>query len=38
MSVWRDVIGQESAVATLAHAVRTPGAMTHASLAGSGVR
>ena len=25
VSVWRDVIGQESAVATLEHAVRTPG-------------
>jgi len=32
VSVWSDVIGQESAVATLAHAVRTPGAMTHAWL------
>ncbi len=32
MSVWRDVIGQESAVATLAGAVRDPAAMTHAWL------
>ncbi len=32
VSVWRDVIGQESAVATLEHAVRTPEAMTHAWL------
>ena len=32
MSVWRDVIGQESAVATLEHAVRSPAAMTHAWL------
>ena len=32
MSVWRDVIGQESAVATLEHAVRSPEAMTHAWL------
>ena len=32
MSVWRDVIGQESAVATLQHAVVTPDAMTHAWL------
>ncbi len=32
MSVWRDVIGQESAVATLEHAVRSPDAMTHAWL------
>ncbi|MFQ6172232.1 DNA polymerase III subunit delta' [Oryzobacter sp. R7] len=32
MSVWRDVIGQEAAVATLEHAVREPGAMTHAWL------
>lgn len=32
MTVWRDVIGQEQAVATLEHAVRTPAAMTHAWL------
>ena len=32
MSVWRDVIGQEVAVATLEHAVTTPAAMTHAWL------
>ena len=32
MSVWRDVIGQEPAVATLADAVRDPAAMTHAWL------
>lgn len=32
MSVWRDVIGQEAAVATLEHASRTPDAMTHAWL------
>ena len=32
MSVWRDVIGQEAAVATLQQAVRNPDAMTHAWL------
>lgn len=32
MTVWRDVIGQEQAVATLEHAVRSPEAMTHAWL------
>ena len=32
MSVWDDVIGQESAVATLSRAVTEPGAMTHAWL------
>ena len=32
MSAWRDVIGQEVAVATLEHAVTTPAAMTHAWL------
>ena len=32
MSVWDDVIGQESAVATLSRAVAEPGAMTHAWL------
>ena len=32
MTVWRDVIGQETAVATLDHAVRHPAAMTHAWL------
>lgn len=32
MSVWRDVIGQEQAVATLEQAVRDPAAMTHAWL------
>ena len=32
MTVWRDVIGQEQAVATLVHAVRSPEAMTHAWL------
>lgn len=32
MSVWRDVIGQEQAVATLERAVRDPAAMTHAWL------
>ncbi|GAA4389404.1 DNA polymerase III subunit delta' [Ornithinibacter aureus] len=32
MSVWRDVIGQEVAVATLEHAVSIPAAMTHAWL------
>lgn len=32
MSVWEDVIGQESAVAMLARAVTEPGAMTHAWL------
>ena len=32
MTVWRDVIGQERAVATLEHAVRSPEAMTHAWL------
>ena len=32
MSVWDDVIGQESAVATLRRAVSEPGAMTHAWL------
>lgn len=32
MSVWDDVIGQESAVATLHRAVTEPGAMTHAWL------
>ena len=32
MTVWRDVIGQEDAVAVLEHAVRTPTAMTHAWL------
>jgi len=32
VSVWRDVIGQEVAVATLEHAVTTPAAMTHAWL------
>jgi len=32
VSVWRDVIGQEPAVATLSRAVEDPGAMTHAWL------
>jgi DNA polymerase III subunit delta' len=32
VTVWRDVIGQEAAVATLQHAVRSPEAMTHAWL------
>ena len=32
MTVWRDVIGQDSAVATLERAVTDPGAMTHAWL------
>ncbi|HEX7537222.1 MAG TPA: DNA polymerase III subunit delta' [Dermatophilaceae bacterium] len=32
MSVWDDVIGQESVVATLTRAVTEPGAMTHAWL------
>ncbi|MBM6405535.1 DNA polymerase III subunit delta' [Phycicoccus sp. CSK15P-2] len=32
MSVWRDVVGQERAVATLEQAVREPAAMTHAWL------
>jgi DNA polymerase III subunit delta' len=32
VSVWDDVIGQESAVATLDRAVREPGSMTHAWL------
>jgi DNA polymerase-3 subunit delta' len=32
VSVWEDVIGQESAVATLDRAVTEPGAMTHAWL------
>ena len=32
MTVWRDVIGQEPAVATLQRAVTVPGAMTHAWL------
>ncbi|WP_299446665.1 DNA polymerase III subunit delta' [uncultured Phycicoccus sp.] len=32
MTVWRDVIGQERAVATLEQAVRDPSAMTHAWL------
>jgi DNA polymerase III subunit delta' len=32
VSVWRDVIGQESAVATLERAVTDPAAMTHAWL------
>ncbi|MGB7818846.1 MAG: DNA polymerase III subunit delta' [Ornithinibacter sp.] len=32
MSVWRDVVGQEGAVATLQSAVRDPAAMTHAWL------
>jgi DNA polymerase III subunit delta' len=32
VSVWDDVIGQESAVATLSRAVTDPGAMTHAWL------
>ena len=32
MTVWRDVIGQESAVATLHRAATDPGAMTHAWL------
>jgi DNA polymerase-3 subunit delta' len=32
VSVWDDVIGQESAVATLSRAVAEPGAMTHAWL------
>ncbi len=32
MTVWRDVIGQERAVATLEQAVRDPTAMTHAWL------
>ena len=32
MTVWRDVIGQEAAVATLEQAVRDPAAMTHAWL------
>ncbi|MBM6399981.1 DNA polymerase III subunit delta' [Phycicoccus sonneratiae] len=32
MSVWRDVIGQEAAVATLERAVRDPASMTHAWL------
>ena len=32
MTVWRDVIGQESTVATLERAVRDPASMTHAWL------
>ena len=32
MTVWRDVIGQDSAVGTLERAVTDPGAMTHAWL------
>ena len=32
MSVWRDVIGQDAAVATLQRAVTDPGSMTHAWL------
>ena len=32
MSVWRDVIGQDAAVATLQRAATTPAAMTHAWL------
>ena len=32
MTVWRDVIGQDAAVATLSRAVADPGAMTHAWL------
>ena len=32
MTVWRDVIGQDAAVATLQRAVTEPGAMTHAWL------
>ncbi|HMM97340.1 DNA polymerase III subunit delta' [Phycicoccus sp.] len=32
MSVWRDVIGQDAAVATLSRAVADPAAMTHAWL------
>ncbi|MFW5468427.1 DNA polymerase III subunit delta' [Knoellia sp. CPCC 206435] len=32
MTVWRDVIGQEAAVATLSRAVTDPGSMTHAWL------
>ena len=32
MTVWRDVIGQESAVATLHRAATDPGSMTHAWL------
>ncbi|KGN32062.1 DNA polymerase III subunit delta' [Knoellia sinensis KCTC 19936] len=32
MSVWRDVIGQDAAVATLSRAVAEPGSMTHAWL------
>jgi len=32
VTVWRDVIGQEAAVATLEQAVRDPAAMTHAWL------
>ena len=32
MTVWRDVIGQDKAVATLQRAVTDPGAMTHAWL------
>lgn len=32
MSVWRDVVGQEHAVATLDRAVRDPASMTHAWL------
>ncbi|PKW26492.1 DNA polymerase III subunit delta' [Phycicoccus duodecadis] len=32
MTVWRDVIGQEKAVATLERAVRDPASMTHAWL------
>ena len=32
MTVWRDVIGQDSAVATLQRAVTDPGSMTHAWL------
>ena len=32
MTVWRDVIGQDSAVATLERAVTDPGSMTHAWL------
>ncbi len=32
MSVWEEVIGQETAVATLSRAVTEPGAMTHAWL------
>ena len=32
MTVWRDVIGQDAAVATLQRAVTDPGSMTHAWL------